>query len=161
MNQVPAPLVLVDGSSYLYRAFHALPPLNSSKGVPTGATKGVISMLRRLQKDYPESTIVVVFDAKGRTFRDDIFEQYKSHRPPMPDDLRLQIEPIHAIVRAMGLPLLIEEGVEADDEQPQGPSCRKRRGRRRTLLQTKAAAVASTIRRAAGSCQSMPRNITA
>ncbi len=109
------PLVLVDGSSYLYRAFHALPPLTSSKGLPTGAIKGVISMLRRLQKDYPESTIVVVFDAKGRTFRDDIFEQYKSHRPPMPDDLRLQIEPIHAIVRAMGLPLLIEEGVEADD----------------------------------------------
>ena len=109
------PIVLVDGSSYLYRAFHALPPLTNSKGRPTGAVKGVISMLRRLQKDYPESTVVVVFDAKGRTFRDDIFEQYKSHRPPMPDDLRLQIEPIHAIVRAMGLPLLIEEGVEADD----------------------------------------------
>ncbi len=109
------PIVLVDGSSYLYRAFHALPPLTSSKGRPTGAIKGVISMLRRLQKDYPQSTVVVVFDAKGRTFRDDIFEQYKSHRPPMPDDLRLQIEPIHAIVRAMGLPLLIEDGVEADD----------------------------------------------
>jgi DNA polymerase-1 len=115
MNQVSAPLVLVDGSSYLYRAFHALPPLNSSKGVPTGATKGVISMLRRLQKDYPNSPVVVVFDAKGKTFRDELFERYKAHRPPMPDELRAQIQPIHDIVRAMALPLLVVEGVEADD----------------------------------------------
>jgi len=110
-----APLVLVDGSSYLYRAFHALPPLTSSKGQPTGAVKGVIAMLKRLAKDYQGSTLVVVFDAKGKTFRDELFEQYKSHRPPMPDDLRSQIEPIHAIVRGMGLPLLIIDGVEADD----------------------------------------------
>lgn len=108
-------LVLVDGSSYLYRAFHALPPLTTSQGQPTGAIKGVISMLKRMVKDYPESPVVVVFDAKGKTFRDDIFEEYKSHRPPMPDDLRAQIEPIHAIVKAMGLPLLIIDGVEADD----------------------------------------------
>jgi len=108
-------LVLVDGSSYLYRAFHALPPLTTSKGQPTGAIKGVISMLKRMAKDYPDSPIVVVFDAKGKTFRDEIFEEYKSHRPPMPDDLRAQIEPIHAIVKAMGLPLLIIDGVEADD----------------------------------------------
>ncbi|MBK9426384.1 MAG: DNA polymerase I [Gammaproteobacteria bacterium] len=115
MNQVSAPLVLVDGSSYLYRAFHALPPLNSSKGVPTGATKGVISMLRRLLKDYPSSPVVVVFDAKGKTFRDELFERYKAHRPPMPDELRAQIQPIHDIVRAMALPLLVVDGVEADD----------------------------------------------
>jgi DNA polymerase-1 len=108
-------LVLVDGSSYLYRAFHALPPLTTSKGQPTGAIKGVISMLRRMAKDFPGSLQVVVFDAKGKTFRDELFESYKSHRPPMPDDLRLQIEPIHEMVRAMGLPLLIIDGVEADD----------------------------------------------
>lgn len=109
------PLVLVDGSSYLYRAFHALPPLTNSKGQPTGAIKGVISMLRRMAKDYPGSAVVVVFDAKGKTFRDELFEEYKSHRPPMPEDLRAQIEPIHTIVRALGLPLLIIDGVEADD----------------------------------------------
>lgn len=109
------PLVLVDGSSYLYRAFHALPPLQTSTGQPTGAVRGVISMLRSLQKSYPESPIVVVFDAKGKTFRDDIFVQYKAQRPPMPDDLRLQVQPIHDIITAMGLPLIIKEGVEADD----------------------------------------------
>ncbi|MAZ70041.1 DNA polymerase I [Porticoccus sp.] len=109
------PLVLVDGSSYLYRAFHALPPLMTSGGQPTGAIKGVVSMIRRLLKDYPGSPLVVVFDAKGKTFRDELFEEYKSHRPPMPDDLSKQIEPIHQIIRAMGLPLLVEEGVEADD----------------------------------------------
>ncbi|QIB65675.1 DNA polymerase I [Kineobactrum salinum] len=114
-NNAPVPIVLVDGSSYLYRAYHALPPLNNSKGEPTGAVKGVISMLRRLCKDYPESPVAVVFDAKGKTFRDELFEQYKAHRPPMPDDLRAQVEPIHAIVRAMGLPLICEPGVEADD----------------------------------------------
>ncbi|MGB2154745.1 MAG: DNA polymerase I [Porticoccaceae bacterium] len=109
------PLILVDGSSYLYRAFHALPPLTNSKGKPTGAVKGVINMIRRLQKDYPESTHVVVFDAKGKTFRDEIYSDYKAHRPPMPDDLRLQIEPIHKIIQAMGMPMLVIEGVEADD----------------------------------------------
>ncbi|MEP5324707.1 DNA polymerase I, partial [Marinobacter alexandrii] len=115
MSAKSAPLVLVDGSSYLYRAFHALPPLTNSKGEATGAVKGVISMLRRLQKDYPDSPVVVVFDAKGKTFRDEIFEDYKAQRPPMPDELREQVEPIHAIVRAMGLPLLCVPGVEADD----------------------------------------------
>jgi len=109
------PLVLVDGSSYLYRAYHALPPLTNSKGQPTGAVKGVVSMIRRLIKDYPYSQIAVVFDAKGKTFRDDIFAEYKAHRPPMPDDLRPQVQPIFDIVEAMGLPLLVIEGVEADD----------------------------------------------
>ena len=111
----PAPIVLIDGSSYLFRAYHALPPLTTSKGQPTGAIKGVISMIRRLQQDYPGSTLIAVFDAKGKTFRHELYEQYKAHRPPMPDDLASQIEPIFSIVRAMGLPLLIEEGVEADD----------------------------------------------
>ena len=109
------PLILVDGSSYLYRAYHALPPLTNSKGKPTGAVKGVINMMRRLQKDYPQSTVVVVFDAKGKTFRDEIYSEYKAHRPPMPDDLREQIAPIHEIIQAMGLPMLIVDGVEADD----------------------------------------------
>ncbi len=110
-----SPLVLVDGSSYLYRAFHALPPLTNSKGHPTGAVKGVISMLRRLQKDYPDSPIAVVFDAKGKTFRDELYSDYKANRPPMPDDLRSQVQPIHDIVDAMGLPRLVIDGVEADD----------------------------------------------
>lgn len=110
-----APLVLVDGSSYLYRAYHALPPLTNSKGQPTGAVKGVINMIRRLRKDYHASQIAVVFDAKGKTFRDEIFAEYKANRPPMPDDLRPQVEPIHEIVQAMGLPLFVIEGVEADD----------------------------------------------
>ena len=109
------PILLVDGSSYLYRAFHALPPLTNSKGRPTGAIKGVINMMRRLQKDYPSSTLVVVFDAKGKTFRDEMYSEYKANRPPMPDDLRVQIEPIHQIIDAMGLPMLIIDGVEADD----------------------------------------------
>ncbi|ACO76330.1 DNA polymerase I [Azotobacter vinelandii CA] len=109
------PLVLVDGSSYLYRAFHALPPLATSGGTPTGAVKGVLNMLLALRKQYPDSPFAVVFDAKGPTFRDELFEHYKSHRPPMPDDLRVQIEPLHACVRALGLPLLCVEGVEADD----------------------------------------------
>ncbi|MGB1383228.1 MAG: DNA polymerase I [Porticoccaceae bacterium] len=110
-----APLILVDGSSYLYRAFHALPPLTNSKGLPTGAVKGVINMMRRLQKDYPDSTSAVIFDAKGKTFRDEIYSEYKANRPPMPDELRSQIEPIHNIIRAMGMPLISIEGVEADD----------------------------------------------
>lgn len=111
----PNPVVLVDGSSYLYRAFHALPPLTNSKGVPTGAVKGVINMVRRLAKDYPHCHIAVVFDAKGKTFRDEIYQQYKANRPAMPDDLRPQVEPIHQIIRAMGIPLLMVDGVEADD----------------------------------------------
>ncbi|MEN0039233.1 MAG: DNA polymerase I [Cellvibrio sp.] len=118
MNQPqisPAPLVLVDGSSYLYRAYHALPPLTNSKGQPTGAVKGVVNMMRRLIKDYPGSPIAVVFDAKGKTFRDEIFAEYKANRPPMPDDLRPQVQPILDIVQAMGLPLLVIDGVEADD----------------------------------------------
>ncbi|WP_404295727.1 DNA polymerase I [Halomonas sp.] len=109
------PIVLVDGSSYLYRAFHALPPLTTSKGQPTGAIKGVLNMLKRLIKDYPDSPMAVVFDAPGKTFRDELFAEYKSHRPPMPDDLRSQVAPLHACVRALGLPLLCIEGVEADD----------------------------------------------
>lgn len=113
MNNTP--LVLVDGSSYLYRAFHALPPLTNSKGQPTGAVKGVVNMLRSMQKTYPDSCIAVVFDAKGKTFRDELFENYKAQRPPMPDELRVQVQPIHDIIRAMGLPLIIVEGVEADD----------------------------------------------
>ncbi|WP_053980798.1 DNA polymerase I [Marinagarivorans algicola] len=115
MTAAAAPLVLVDGSSYLFRAYHALPPLNNSKGQPTGAIKGVINMMRRLIKDYPQSTVVVIFDAKGKTFRDEIYSEYKANRPPMPDDLRCQIQPIHDIIRAMGLPLICIEGVEADD----------------------------------------------
>lgn len=110
-----APLVLVDGSSYLYRAYHALPPLATSGGQPTGAVKGVLNMLRSLRKDYPDSVIAVVFDAKGPTFRDAMFEEYKAQRPPMPDDLRSQIEPLHQAVLASGFPLLCVEGVEADD----------------------------------------------
>ncbi|HJW82280.1 MAG TPA: 5'-3' exonuclease H3TH domain-containing protein, partial [Acidiferrobacterales bacterium] len=109
------PLVLVDGSSYLYRAFHAMPNLSNSRNEPTGAVYGVTNMLRRLLKDYDPEQVAVVFDAPGKTFRDDIYPEYKAHRPPMPDDLRSQIERIHAIVRAMGLPLLMVEGVEADD----------------------------------------------
>lgn len=114
-TQTLAPLVLVDGSSYLYRAYHALPPLTNSKGQPTGAVKGVVNMMRRLRKDYPASQIAVIFDAKGKTFRDDIYADYKANRPPMPDDLRPQVQPIHDIVQAMGLPLFVIEGVEADD----------------------------------------------
>ncbi|MGM0784364.1 MAG: DNA polymerase I [Pseudomonadota bacterium] len=109
------PIVLVDGSSYLYRAFHALPPLTTSEGQPTGAIKGVLNMLKRLIKDYPNSPMAVVFDAPGKTFRDELFEAYKAQRPPMPDDLRAQIEPLHDCVKALGLPLLCIEGVEADD----------------------------------------------
>ncbi len=109
------PIVLVDGSSYLYRAFHALPPLTTSSGQPTGAIKGVLNMLKRLIKDYPDSPMAVVFDAPGKTFRDELFEDYKAHRPPMPDDLRSQVAPLHACVKALGLPLLCIEGVEADD----------------------------------------------
>ena len=110
-----APLVLVDGSSYLYRGFHALPPLTTSKGLPTGAVKGVLNMLKSLRKQYPDSPFAVVFDAKGGTFRDDMYAEYKANRPSMPDDMRVQIEPLHASVIALGFPLLCVEGVEADD----------------------------------------------
>ncbi|CAI1181230.1 DNA polymerase I [Serratia grimesii] len=109
------PLILVDGSSYLYRAYHAFPPLTNSAGEPTGAMYGVLNMLRSLLLQYQPSHVAVVFDAKGKTFRDELFAEYKSHRPPMPDDLRAQIEPLHKMVKAMGLPLLVTPGVEADD----------------------------------------------
>ena len=116
MSPIPEnPLILIDGSSYLFRAYHALPPLTTTRGQATGAIKGVINMVRSLIKEYPESPIAVVFDAKGKTFRSDIYKEYKAHRPPMPDDLRSQIEPIHEIIKAMGLPLIVEPGVEADD----------------------------------------------
>ncbi len=115
MSESSNPIVLVDGSSYLYRAYHALPPLTNSKGSPTGAVKGVINMLKSLQKAYPDSLIVMIFDAKGKTFRSDLYADYKANRPPMPEDLRPQVAPIHQIVEALGLPLVIVEGVEADD----------------------------------------------
>ncbi|MDG2277283.1 MAG: 5'-3' exonuclease H3TH domain-containing protein, partial [Pseudomonadales bacterium] len=109
------PLVLVDGSSYLFRAYFALPPLTSASGEPTGAVRGVIAMIRKLAKDYSDATLAVVFDAPGKTFRDDLYSEYKANRESMPDDLRVQIEPIHQIIEAMGLPLLVVSGVEADD----------------------------------------------
>ncbi|PRI72444.1 DNA polymerase I, partial [Haemophilus influenzae] len=109
------PLVLVDGSSYLYRAFHAFPPLTNAAGEPTGAMYGVLNMLKSLISQVQPTHIAVVFDAKGKTFRDEMFEQYKSHRPPMPDDLRKQIQPLHDMIRALGIPLLVVEGIEADD----------------------------------------------
>jgi DNA polymerase I len=113
---IPQPnLILVDGSSYLYRAFHALPPLSTSRGEPTGAVHGVLNMLTKLLRDYPGVRVAVVFDAPGKTFRDDLFAEYKAHRPPMPDDLRAQIEPLLQAVAGMGLPLLRIVGVEADD----------------------------------------------
>ncbi|MBV8666230.1 MAG: DNA polymerase I [Burkholderiaceae bacterium] len=108
-------LLLVDGSSYLYRAFHAMPDLRNARGEPTGAIYGMINMLRRLRSDYPAAYMACVFDAKGKTFRDDLYPEYKAQRPSMPDDLRQQIEPIHEAVRAMGWPILMVEGVEADD----------------------------------------------
>ena len=108
-------LILVDGSSYLYRAFHALPPLSNSKGEPTGAVLGVLNMLNKMIKEESPERIAVVFDAPGRTFRDDLFDQYKAHRTPMPDDLRAQLQPLLEVVAAMGLPLLRVAGVEADD----------------------------------------------
>lgn len=110
-----APLILVDGSSYLYRAYHAMPPLTNSDGESTGTIYGVINMLRKLIRDYQPEHMAVVFDAKGKTFRNDLYAEYKATRPPMPDDLREQIAPIHEIVKAMGLPLLCVDNVEADD----------------------------------------------
>ncbi|HEB55589.1 MAG TPA: DNA polymerase I [Gammaproteobacteria bacterium] len=109
------PFIMVDGSSYLFRAYHAMPGFSNSRGQPTGTIYGVINMIRRLLKDYEPQHIAIVFDAKGKTFRDDMYPEYKANRPPMPDDLRQQIAPIHEIIRAMGLPLLCVDGVEADD----------------------------------------------
>jgi len=108
-------LILVDGSSFLFRAYHAIPPLTSPKGFPTNAIHGVTTMLRKLIADYHSDYLTVVFDAPGKTFRHELYPDYKAHRPPMPEDLRVQIEPLHRIIRAMGLPLLIEPGIEADD----------------------------------------------
>ena len=109
------PIILVDGSSYLYRAYHALPPLENSKNQPTGAIKGVISMIKKIRIDHPESDLAVVFDAKGKTFRHDMYTEYKANRPPMPEDLVSQIEPIHKIIQLMGIKLIMISGVEADD----------------------------------------------
>ena len=114
-NTQKKPLILVDGSSYLFRAFHAIQHLSNSKGQPTNAIYGVINMVRKLIKDYQPELMAVIFDAKGKTFRNDMYPEYKANRPPMPDELRSQIEPIHQIIQAMGIPLLVIEGVEADD----------------------------------------------
>lgn len=111
----PNPLILVDGSSYLYRAFHAFPPLTNATGEPTGAMYGVLNMLKSLLNQFAPTEMAVVFDAKGKTFRDEMFAEYKAHRPPMPDELRSQIEPLHQMITALGLPLLVVPGVEADD----------------------------------------------
>ncbi|MGD9384948.1 MAG: DNA polymerase I [Thioalkalispiraceae bacterium] len=114
-NNKPYKLILVDGSSYLFRAYHVMRDFSNSKGEPTGAIYGVINMMKRLKKDYPDDHIAVVFDAKGKTFRNDMYPQYKANRPPMQDELRVQIKPIHEIIEAMGFPLLCVDGVEADD----------------------------------------------
>jgi DNA polymerase-1 len=108
-------LLLVDGSSYLYRAFHAMPDLRNAEGAPTGAIYGMVNMLRRLRQDYSAAYMACVFDAKGKTFRDDLYPDYKAQRAPMPEDLVRQIEPIHEVVRALGWPILMVEGIEADD----------------------------------------------
>ncbi len=110
-----SPFILVDGSSYLFRAFHAMPPLTNSEGHATGAIFGVINMIGKLLEQYQPERIAVVFDAKGKNFRHDLYSEYKAHRPPMPDELRIQIEPIHDIIKALGIPLLVIDGVEADD----------------------------------------------
>ncbi|ELE7615192.1 DNA polymerase I [Vibrio vulnificus] len=109
------PLILIDGSSYLYRAFHAYPGTMSNGDIPTNAVYGVVNMLRSMMRQFASDRIAVVFDAKGKTFRDDMYPEYKANRPPMPDDLRCQIEPLHQVIKAMGLPLIVIEGVEADD----------------------------------------------
>ncbi|MCG3730306.1 DNA polymerase I [Vibrio cincinnatiensis] len=116
MARIPDnPLILIDGSSYLYRAFHAYPGTMSNGEIPTNAIYGVVNMVRAMMRQFASDRIAVIFDAKGKTFRDEMYDQYKANRPPMPDDLRCQIEPLHQIIRAMGLPLLSIEGVEADD----------------------------------------------
>src|SRR4051812_45958847 len=109
------PLILVDGSSYLYRAFHALPSLTNSKGQPTGAVYGVVNMIRKLLATYEPDHIAVIFDTKGKTFREEMYPAYKAHRPPMPEALVMQIEPLHQLIRNMGIPLIAVEGIEADD----------------------------------------------
>ena len=114
-DTAPNQLILIDGSSFLFRAFHAVPPLTNAQGQPTNAVYGVSNMLRKLINDYNTPYFAVVFDAPGKTFRHDLYEQYKAHRPPMPDDLRVQIAPLHELIRSLGLPLIIEHGVEADD----------------------------------------------
>ncbi|WP_159822205.1 DNA polymerase I [Colwellia sp. 20A7] len=116
-NSPLSPLILVDGSSYLFRAYHVpyLQALSTASGQPTGAITGVLNMIRSLKKDYPNGNVVVIFDAKGKTFRNDLYPEYKANRPPMPDELRTQIAPLHNIISAMGLPLLVIPGVEADD----------------------------------------------
>ncbi len=109
------PLILIDGSSYLYRAFHAYPGTMSNGEIPTNAIYGVVNMIRSMMRQFASDRMAVIFDAKGKTFRDEMYDQYKAHRPPMPDELRCQVEPLHQVIRAMGLPLLAIEGVEADD----------------------------------------------
>src|SRR5580698_7611253 len=132
----PAPdLVLVDGSSYLYRAFHALPPLTNSAGNATGAVYGVLNMLQKFLREYTPRCIAIVFDAPGRTFRDDLFAEYKAQRAPMPDDLRAQLEPLLAAVEALGLPLLRMPGVEADDVIGT-LACRASANRQQVLIST-------------------------
>jgi len=132
----PSPdLVLVDGSSYVYRAFHALPPLTNSRGEPTGAVYGVLNMLLKFIKDYQPQCIAVVFDAPGKTFRDDLFAEYKAHRQPMPDDLRSQVGPLLAVIEAQGLPILRIEGVEADDVIGT-LACRAAKGGKSVLIST-------------------------
>ena len=125
-------LVLIDGSSYLFRAYHALPKLSSSRGDPTGALLGVLNMINKLRREEPTEHVAVVFDAPGKTFRDAMFEKYKSNRPPMPDELRAQVEPLLTAVQAMGLPLLRIEGVEADDVI--GTLCRRAAARGMQVL---------------------------
>src|SRR5690348_4979786 len=115
MSLSSKPIILVDGSSYLYRAFHALPALTNSKGSPTGAIYGMVNMLKRLLNDYQPTYMAVIFDAKGKTFRDDLYADYKATRKAMPAELVVQIEPIHSVIKALGIPLVVVEGVEADD----------------------------------------------
>ena len=114
-NSHENPIILIDGSSYLYRAYHALPPLMSSKNQPTGAIRGVISMVKKILSDHPSSPLAVIFDAQGKTFRHEMYKEYKANRPPMPEDLVKQIEPINSIIKALGIKLVSVEGVEADD----------------------------------------------
>ena len=109
------PVILIDGSSYVYRAYHALPPLTTSSGQPTGAVRGVTTMVMRILEDHPNSPIGMIFDAKGDTFRHEMYKEYKANRPPMPDDLRPQIQPIYDIVEALGIKIFVVDNVEADD----------------------------------------------
>jgi len=115
MTEKKTPLILVDGSSYLFRAFYAMPELTNSKGNPTGAIYGVVNMMMKLISQFKPSHMAMVFDAKGKTFRSDLFPDYKAHRPPMPDELRQQIEPLHHLIKALGVPLVVMPDVEADD----------------------------------------------